>query len=133
MSTVGASARVERKRHHGLDTQDRHGAWGPLWPPNLLAQVRADHGLLPAHGVQARALIKLVLEGIAAPRHVIGSYWCGDLAALDDRDAGMITTVDDLPGKINSELQQFCFVWSRVQLSGRPSEAFDLTNPDDGH
>jgi hypothetical protein len=88
---------------------------------------------LPAHGVQARALIKLVLEGIAAPRHIIGSYRCGDFATLDDRDAGMITAVDDILGKINSELQQFCFVWSRVQLSGRSSEAFDLANPDDCH
>jgi hypothetical protein len=94
---------------------------------------------LPAHGVQARALIKLVLEGIAAPRHVIGSYRCGDLAALDDRDAGIVSAVDDPPGKINSELQQFCFVWGRslvwgrVQLSGRSSEAFDLANPDDCH
>jgi hypothetical protein len=24
--------------------------------------------------------VKLVLEGIAAPHHVIESYWCGELA-----------------------------------------------------
>jgi hypothetical protein len=45
----------------------------------------------------------------------------------------MITAVDDVPGKINSELQQFCFVWGRVQLLGRSSEAFDLANPDNCH
>ena len=45
----------------------------------------------------------------------------------------MITAVDDLLGKLNSELQQFRLVWGRVQLSGRSSEAFDLANPDDYH
>jgi hypothetical protein len=80
---------------------------------------------LPAHGVQAGALIKLVLECIAAPHHIVGSYACGALATLDDRDSGMITTIDDPHGKINSDLQQLCFVWGGIQLFRRSSEAFD--------
>jgi hypothetical protein len=106
---------------------------GPLWPPSLLAQILADHGLLPAHGVQARALIKLVLEGIAAAHHVIESYECGELATLHDRDAGMITTINDPHGKINSEPKQLCFVRGGIQLSRRTSEAFDPANPDGCH
>jgi hypothetical protein len=94
---------------------------------------RADHGLLPAHGVQARALVKLVLEGIAAPHHVIESYGCGELATLYDTDAGMITTINGPHGKINSEPKQLSFVRGGIQLSRRTSEAFDPANPDGCH
>jgi hypothetical protein len=57
---------------------------------------------LPAHCVQARALTKLVLQRIAAPRHVIGRYGCRELATLNDTDTGMITTLGNPHGKINS-------------------------------
>jgi hypothetical protein len=88
---------------------------------------------LPAHGVQARALAKLVLEGSAAPRRVIESYGCGELATLHYRDAGMITTINDPHGKINSEPKQFCFVRGGIQLSRRTSETLDPANPDGCH
>jgi hypothetical protein len=88
---------------------------------------------LPAHGVQARALVKLVLEGIAAPHHVIESYGRGELATLHDTDAGMITTINDPYGKINSEPKQFCFVRGGIQLSRRTSETFHPANPDGCH
>jgi hypothetical protein len=104
-----------------------------LPPIRLLAQIPADHRLLPAHGVQARAFVKLVLEGIAAPCHVIESYRCGEFATLDHGDAGMITTINDPHSKINSEPKQFRFVLGGIQLSGGTSEAFDPAKPDGSH
>jgi len=106
-----------------------------LPPIRLLAQIPADHRLLPAHGVQARAFVKLVLEGIAAPCHVIESYRCGEFATLDHGDAGMITTINDPHSKINSEPKQFRFVWaaySSLAARAKPSTPLSpmvLTRP----
>jgi hypothetical protein len=88
---------------------------------------------MPAHDVEARALVKLVLEGIAAPCHVIESYGCGEFATLDHGDAGMITTINQPHSKINSQPKQFCFVLGGIQLSGGTSEAFDPAKPDGSH
>ena len=55
------------------------------------------------------------------------------LATLYHRDAGMISTIDDLYRKINSKLQQFCFVVGAIQLPRCSSEAFDPANLDDCH
>ena len=85
------------------------------------------------NGVEARALTKLVLEGIAASHHMIGRYRCRELAILYHRDAGMISTIDDLYRKINSEVQQFCFVRGAILLPRCSSEVVDSANPDDCH
>jgi len=77
--------------------------------------------------------LKLVLEGIAAPRHVIEGYGRGELTTLHDRDAGMITTINDRHGKINSQPNQFCFVRGGMQLSRRMSEALNSANPNGCH
>ena len=68
--------------------------------------------------------MKLVLEGIAAPCHVIESYGCGEFATLDHGDAGMITTINQPHSKINSEPKQFCFVLGGIQLSGSTSSRY---------
>jgi hypothetical protein len=40
----------------------------------------------------------------------------------------MSTTINDPRSKINSDLQQLCFVWGCIQLSGGWSEALDLAD-----
>jgi hypothetical protein len=90
---------------------------------------------MPAHDVEARALVKLVLEGIAAPCHVIESYGCGEFATLDHGDAGMITTINQPHSKINSQPKQFCFVlgaYSSLAARAKPSTPLSpmvLTRP----
>jgi hypothetical protein len=85
------------------------------------------------HRVQAWTLIKLVLQGVPAAHHVVGTNGGDDVPTLHDRNTRMTTASNQLYGKINSMLQRAALVRRGIQLSRHLGEVFDVAKPDQFH
>lgn len=118
---VRAGVARQPQRHHGPDAKIIHRMLGPARPARFLAQVLADHRFAAVHRFQAGALDELILQGIAAAYQIIGACGRSDAAAMQDRDARMIATSDELYSKINSDVQL-------LDLIRRRSASLDSTS-----
>src|SRR5215218_2519495 len=63
---------------HAANVEVCRHSWRPSQPPVLFGQVRADHRVVVPDGVQARPLVKGVLQLIATARYLICRCRCID-------------------------------------------------------